>query len=189
MRNKRGSLNLSIEAIVILVMAITMLGLGLAFIKSKFTKTGDLLDSVDENVRESIKQQLATSGEKLYIPKTQFELRNGDSEVAVIGIKNTEGSQKTFEMKVEYIDTTSQSLTICDYKGKEFCPAGDQSTGQAKFTFSREYSDVGPGEIKLIPFKIFVGSNIKKSQMFVFTITESGAVDPYATSQFFVKGI
>jgi len=42
---KRSSLNLSVNAIVVLIMAITMLGLGLGFIKGMFGKISDKVES------------------------------------------------------------------------------------------------------------------------------------------------
>lgn len=47
-KNKKGSLQLSINAIVVLVLAITMLGLGISFTKNMFGKLGDqMLDGID----------------------------------------------------------------------------------------------------------------------------------------------
>ncbi|MBU1200971.1 MAG: hypothetical protein KJ583_01500 [Nanoarchaeota archaeon] len=48
LRNKKGSLNLSIEAIVILVMAMAILGLGLGFIRGLITKgQGQFTTAID----------------------------------------------------------------------------------------------------------------------------------------------
>ena len=49
MMSKKGSLNLSINAIVVLILAITMLGLGLGFMKTMFGKVSE--DFLNASVR------------------------------------------------------------------------------------------------------------------------------------------
>ena len=50
MKNKKGSLELSINAIVILVLAITMLGLGIAFTKGKFSQLSERIEIPEPNL-------------------------------------------------------------------------------------------------------------------------------------------
>jgi len=66
---KKGSLDLSINAIVILVLAITMLGLGLAFTKGMFSKFSNRLDVPVSNVLATKDEQIALSTEDLQITK------------------------------------------------------------------------------------------------------------------------
>ena len=51
---KKGSLNLSVNAIVILILAITMLGLGLGFVKGMFGKvSGQLEEKISQEQEPS----------------------------------------------------------------------------------------------------------------------------------------
>ena len=53
MRQKKGALNLSINAIVILILAITMLGLGLAFMRNIFGSATKEFEEVSLIVKKS----------------------------------------------------------------------------------------------------------------------------------------
>lgn len=85
-RNKKGDLSLSVNAIVILVLAITMLGLGLSFIRTMFGKTTGKLGSVIESTDLETKP---TSENPLTIQK-QIELKLGEPKQIEIGFYNTE---------------------------------------------------------------------------------------------------
>ena len=49
---KRSSLNLSINAIVVLILAITMLGLGLGFIRNVFGSTTENFEQVSQQIKD-----------------------------------------------------------------------------------------------------------------------------------------
>lgn len=63
---KRGSLNLSINAIVVLIMAITMLGLGLGFITGMF---GDISKQVGSAVKNEPEPPMATRSNPLTVSR------------------------------------------------------------------------------------------------------------------------
>lgn len=68
-RKKKGALQLSINAIVILILAITMLGLGLAFIKGLFGGTVEKLKGMTEQIEESERIELLSSPDKITLPR------------------------------------------------------------------------------------------------------------------------
>ncbi len=68
-RKKKGALQLSINAIVILILAITMLGLGLAFIKGLFGGTVEKLKGMTEQIEESERNELLSSPDKVTLPR------------------------------------------------------------------------------------------------------------------------
>ena len=61
-KKKRGSLQLSINAIVILILAITMLGLGLSFIKGIFGGTVEKLKGIEKQLAEEERKTLGPGG-------------------------------------------------------------------------------------------------------------------------------
>jgi hypothetical protein len=67
--HKKGSLELSINAIVILVLAITMLGLGLAFTKGMFSKFSSKLSVPEPDIPATADDPVVTSSDSIQITK------------------------------------------------------------------------------------------------------------------------
>jgi len=83
--NKKGSLELSVNAIVVLILAITMLGLGLGFMKGMFGK-------VSQNVDTAIGQnQLAnppTVNNPFTLSSNQISLARGAAQTIILAYYN-----------------------------------------------------------------------------------------------------
>ena len=79
MKNKKGSMELSVNSIVILVIAIVMLGLILGFVKSKFS---DLDKQVGTNEPEPAK---AAANSPLTVSRTQLVVDPGEETYLKIG--------------------------------------------------------------------------------------------------------
>ena len=62
---KKGSLNLSIEAIVIVVIAFVVLGLGLGFVRGQFKSITETTTSIQDQIRQQITEDLRTGDKKL----------------------------------------------------------------------------------------------------------------------------
>ena len=89
---KKASLQLSINAIVILILAITILGLGLGFIKKQFGSVTKQFSAVSEQITEEMKQRVKESGELLAMSKTDFTLQRGKTEEFYVGIRNSDNT-------------------------------------------------------------------------------------------------
>ena len=61
MMNKKGDLNLSIQAIVIVVIAFVVLGLGLGFVRGQFKSIQETSTGVQEQIRQQILEDLRRS--------------------------------------------------------------------------------------------------------------------------------
>ncbi|MBN1385843.1 hypothetical protein JW968_02575 [Candidatus Woesearchaeota archaeon] len=69
---RAGSMELSINAIVILVLAITMLGLGIAFTKRMFTKFGQTLYVPEPDLPASAEEPIVTpSGDQISVQRAK----------------------------------------------------------------------------------------------------------------------
>jgi len=102
MNNKKGSLELSIQAIVIVVIAFTVLGLGLAFVKSQIGDIGKTSKEVQAKIKEQILEDMRVSGKKVSVT-SQIVLERGVPVVENVGIVNTGLSERTFGIKVSFI--------------------------------------------------------------------------------------
>ena len=96
---KKGSLNLSIEAIVIIVIAMTLLGLGIGFVKGIIGDTVDLSKDTLAKTKERISDDLRTSGKKVSI-SPEILLERGKQKVETIGIANTDTVSSQFGIKI-----------------------------------------------------------------------------------------
>ena len=67
--NKRASLEISIQAIVIVVLAMTILGLGLGFVRGLFKNISSTTEDVTEQVRQKILDDLITGDKKFHFPR------------------------------------------------------------------------------------------------------------------------
>lgn len=88
MLSKRASLELSIRAIVIIVLAMTLLGLGLTFTKNIFSETEKLSAITFEKVSDQMQRDLVNSNEKLVFSQSKLTAEKGSSTLLGWGIKN-----------------------------------------------------------------------------------------------------
>ena len=103
MFNKKSSLEISIQAIVIVVLAMTLLGLGLGFVRGMFKNISGTTNDVTDQVRQKISDDLITSDKKTSFPKTEIEINKGDSTVLSIGIRNKENDILTYDIDFKAI--------------------------------------------------------------------------------------
>ena len=88
MLNKRASLELSISTIVIVILAMTLLGLGLAFIKNIFGSAEELSDSAFGKVSDQLQRDLVNNGERLIFSQSKVDIERGKSSLLGWGIRN-----------------------------------------------------------------------------------------------------
>jgi len=94
--SRKASLELSISAIVIVILAMTLLGLGLAFIKNVFSNTEELSASTFERVSDQLQKNLADSDEKLIFSQYKISIEGGSSSLLGWGIRNDKGSKMNY---------------------------------------------------------------------------------------------
>ena len=102
--NKKAALELSITAIVVLIIAITVLGLGIGFIKKQFGAGTKLVEKELSNIKEQLKEQVRTGGELLVFSVPE-QVSIGKPESVIIGVRNTaanpEGDEVCFRVEVK----------------------------------------------------------------------------------------
>ena len=93
---------MSIQAIVVIVIALTVLGLGLGFVKGTFKDISETSKGVQAKIKEQILEDLRVSGKKVSIT-SQVNLERGKEALENIGIVNTGLTEKTFGIKIAFI--------------------------------------------------------------------------------------
>jgi hypothetical protein len=113
MFNKKGALQLSINAIVVLILAITVLGLALTFITNMFGSATGNLKTMNEEQEKRIIDEMASSNKLLTFKNMELNLKSGDEKEFAMGIRNTDPNDKyTFYTQFVCL-TTRSNYTSC----------------------------------------------------------------------------
>ena len=98
MKSKKGALELSMNTIVIIVIGITLLILGLAFVTGLFEKLTKQQDIIFGPL-ESKLVGVASHDEKLSV-QTHVSVKQGEQTLFKIWIVNFDDNPKTFKLKI-----------------------------------------------------------------------------------------
>jgi len=75
-KDKKAAIEMSITTIIVIVLGVTLLILGLAWIRNLFGKIGGLTEEAFRVAEQEIQERMATD-QKFYIPGTEFEVKIG----------------------------------------------------------------------------------------------------------------
>jgi hypothetical protein len=155
--HKKGALTLSINAIVILILAITMLGLGLAFMRNIFGQATGEFKEISGEVQKQMINQMKSTEKVVDLAGAVYKMKPGEKKMTYIAFKNTANTAKNFTIK----EINANSLSGIDQCG----------TGKDVFL---EYKDtpteVQPGATLVLPINIKTASRTMKDSCF-FEIT------------------
>lgn len=177
--NKKASLELSIQSIVIVVIAFVVLGLGLGFVRGQFKSMTETTTGVQEQIRQQILEDLRTGDKKLSFPATTLTIDKGGSQDIAIGVKNTLASGD-LRFKISITTLTKQGA-----------PAGYDAVKQVEYFLSP-----GPFTLKVTDAEAYnikiIASGDKGTYLVGLKIVEldTGGAEqptPYAEKSFFVN--
>jgi hypothetical protein len=96
-RKKKAALELSVGTIVIIVIAMSMLILGLVLVRNIFTGSIHNVDLLNQKVKGEIEKLFVEEGKKVavYLPKSEAQVKKGDSFGVAFGVKNTAQGEAT----------------------------------------------------------------------------------------------
>ena len=98
---KKGSLDISIQAIIIIVLGMTLLGLGLGFVRNQFEIIGSTSTKVQQQVQEQILGQLRTSGDQASFAR-EVQLGRGKRDLLTLGVQNVGSQALYFKINLEF---------------------------------------------------------------------------------------
>src|SRR3989344_2303974 len=117
--NKKGAMELSIGTIVIIVLAMSMLILGLVLIRQIFSGATGATDLINKNVESQINELFNQDDRRtvVYLPDNEAEVKKGKSYNIKFGIKNVirgESDPSSFKYKVvaNEVEQGCRGLTI-----------------------------------------------------------------------------
>ena len=149
MENKRAAMELSISTIVVIVLAVTMLILGLVLVRSIFNSGKGVIDLTDQQLREEVNKLFSEDKKMVVYPGTRLiDIKQGNVDGVGIGIKNLltgESGSKEFSYVVQVSDPDLKKkcgvteavaeswITTGRQEDNIPIPAGDLSTQKVLF--------------------------------------------------------
>jgi hypothetical protein len=105
-KNKSAAIEMAIGTIVVIVIAMSMLILGLVLVKTIFTGAKYNVDQLNKNVEGEINKLFNEKGGKtyIYLPNNQVDIKKGSSYGVAFGIKNNaqgEVAASTFNYNIQ----------------------------------------------------------------------------------------
>ena len=172
--SKKGSLELSINSIVILILAITMLGLGLTFMNKLFGGTVEKFDkitgSIDQETKRKILDDLETN--RVMLSPDTIKIKRGTKQTVYLGIKNNAGQDSQ-----DFIIRGPNGLSIME-SCSSIDPNGCSDSLRVE-TF--EKVTLKSGETAIRDVRIIVGSNVP-ADIYTYDINvQSGDFDETRT--------
>lgn len=181
---KKADLSLSINAIVVLILAITMLGLGLAFIKGQFGGVANKLGAMTEQIDAGQKAELEGSPDRITFRTTDFEIKRGTNKELFFAVRNNLGSTETFVVNgfacTDAIDAAAKAALVSSTSTKPIVFEGLASKSLAD----------GSSFVFPLVIKVNAGA-IPTTYSCALTIINPKAAaqtdPPYAVKELFVK--
>jgi hypothetical protein len=114
MRPKKG-MELQVNFIVMLVLAIAMFSLGLTVLYMVFSGAQEYEDRISEQMERQMEDLMYTGGKKVVIPSNQVTLEKGDAHTFWIGIRNHLDDVTAFRAVIDCVGALKPNEdVICD---------------------------------------------------------------------------
>lgn len=153
-RSKRADLHLSINAIVVLILAITMLGLGLGFMRNIFGGATEEFKRVSGTVEKQLIDQMKETTKIVDINRPKVNIKIGSKDQVFLGFKNNiEQSQEFFIKEAQ-----------CTRLG-----ANQDCTG-VSIEYKQTPTEVQPGDVYVLPLNIKTDPSTAQEGTFFFDI-------------------
>ena len=134
MENKKGAIELSINAIVIIVIAITVLGLALVFVRQMFQQTQETTLEVIKGTDLSKLVNPPSRDNPLTVTPAIFDLRNKEKKVIGVSFMNNDVTEAYYNLTVN----SDSVIGPCDATG---------NCGNIAFTYTTSSANLKPDEI------------------------------------------
>lgn len=199
---RRGSLQLSINAIVIMILAITILGLGLGFIKKQFGALGSQFEEVASEIKGEIIEKIRTSGELLVFNKVEIDAQIGKPTTFYIGIKNTAREDTCFATQIKCLRALQGD---CDPRNPGAhlnvggtAPGGSEPLPGDEWFRLFAQVDIGGGDVGVYPVTLQIPGKVTpdtylmefavyKADSDCATGTWPGTITAYQSKQFYIN--
>ncbi len=101
MMNKRGAIELSMTTIIVIVIGITILSLGLVWIRSTFTQVGELTSGAFEQGEAEIGEIFGGTDAPVALSPSETTISQGETGTATLAMNNLGAGEVTVQASVE----------------------------------------------------------------------------------------
>jgi len=141
MRGKRGAIELSIGTIVIIVLAMSMLILGLVLVKNIFSGSSENILQMNDKVKDQINKLFVEDKRTVvYLPNQIARIQQNKDWGVAFGIKNL--ARGTAD-----VGRFSYDVTVSDPDVKQKCGVGERDVEGWITTGRSDSMDIAPGQI------------------------------------------
>lgn len=151
--NKKGALELSITAIVVLIIAITVLGLAIFFIKNLFKGGTEIFTSELAKIKDQLRKNIEETGEPVVFSKgTELEAKRGEKVDFYIGVRNSDQQMpaRCYRVAMKCIKPFNKDLT-CTSAGNDVVVGGYSVATDNWFPRLLEEFEVKRNDIEVLP--------------------------------------
>ena len=115
--NKRGALELSMTTIIVIVIGVTLLSLGIIWVRNTMEKVTELSDASFATAQQELQARMG-SNDAFYVKGNYFKVKRGDTVDITVGIQNT-GTSATppFTIEKTSSDNIISQINIIYSKG------------------------------------------------------------------------
>ncbi len=175
---KKGAMEMSVGTIVVIVLSVTMLVLGVVFIKNLFSLATGVADLTDEQLKNEINKLFSEESRIVIVPNSRFvQIKQENEDHVGVGIQNLlEGASAT----------TKFSYNVY---ASEFADCGTKEEVEDWIILGKAESNftipTGQKVVKRIRFRIPVGSPLCSARFNVDVFEDDGTA--YATDSFDIE--
>jgi hypothetical protein len=189
---RKGSMQLSINAIVIVVLAMTFLGLILGFITSQTNEIDNMSGEVLSSISDKILDDLRESDDKMSLPSSEIEITKGKNKLIAFGVKNLLDDTLTYAIEVEDLNDnidTEDGPVECELELSPSTKISKDTPYCAAFFWDKSNAFLDSDESEVKSVKIFV-PNRRGSFMYkikIMQVFDDDTLETYATKTIFVE--
>jgi hypothetical protein len=203
--DRRASLSLSINAIVVLILAITILGLSLLFIRTQWKTVGTQFEDTQQEIEKQLVDKIRNSNELLAFNKESISTVRGVESRFYIGISNTEAVDRCFKILFKCVQPRTPG-TNC-YNGVDNVQVGGNfpslptpgyTVTASAANWFKVFSDViiKQQDVGVYPVYLQIGTAAQDSYLMEVDIFKSATgsdcagnfdLAPYQSKQFYIE--
>ncbi len=128
--NKKAAMEMSISTFILIALGVTMLVLGLVFVRTIFSTGTSAIDQIDTAIQDEINKLFADEDKKIviYPSSRQIELKKGDDPKGfAFSVRNNDVESASFEYTVDASDISNCGSTMTETKADSFLLGGSGS--------------------------------------------------------------
>ena len=114
MNSKKGAIELSMTTVIVIIIGVTLLTLGIVFVRNVFDKSIEIADNAFIIADKELQNRIGST-DKIYVPGVSFEIESGKATTITVGVQNfktTDKESSKFKLQVQPGDTESAALKI-----------------------------------------------------------------------------